>query len=267
MSKSQPKVKHVHSRTPVYVSELFQNSPRAYGVAFDKLKASLTITAGWALSPAFRAMAHFFLPEKINKINAQLAKLRHPDKDANPRHTPETICWALVAGEDSRFFVHPGFDVSAILRAAWQLVWFGRIQGASTIEQQLVRTITRDYRRTFSRKFTEIILAACVQEILSKREILDAYLRVAHFGWGMDGITRACRVLGYSLSKICPIEAASLIARLKYPEPRVRTANTVRLLERRTRNILRHRRGENRNSDSLSYSWKRNEAFPVQRGS
>lgn len=252
---------------PVHFTEWFSESPRVHRVAFEKLKAYLTLTAGWALSPAFRALAHFFLPKKVKSMHAQLAKLLESRRGTHRENTPREIYWALVAGEDSRFFIHRGFDISAILRAVWQLIWFGRLQGGSTIEQQLVRTVTGNYRRTLSRKVTEIALAACVSEVLSKRETLDAYLGIAHFGWRMEGICGTCQVLGYNTCNIRPAEAASLIARLKYPEPRIRTSNWADLLARRTRNILRCICAGSHEPGWLNQYWKENETVLVQRGS
>jgi penicillin-binding protein 1A len=124
------------------------------------------------------------------------------------------------------------------LRSLWQFLFHGRLQGASTIEQQLVRTLTCRYERTLHRKFREILLAACVSELLSKPEVLTAYLSVAYFGWGMQGLNRACRVLGFDRNSISANQAAALIARLKYPQPREWNPPWQRQVRRRAKHVL-----------------------------
>ena len=71
----------------------------------------------------------------------------------------DTLSKLLISGEDHRFFYHLGFDIIAIARAVRNRLLYGRIEGASTIEQQLVRVLTNEYQRTFSRKIKEILLA------------------------------------------------------------------------------------------------------------
>ncbi len=69
----------------------------------------------------------------------------------------------LVLGEDHRNRYHIGFDIIAITRAIYRRVTTGLKEGASTIEQQLVRVITADYSMTFSRKLKEILLAVVIR--------------------------------------------------------------------------------------------------------
>ena len=70
----------------------------------------------------------------------------------------DTLSKLLISGEDHRFFYHIGFDFIAIARAIKNRVLYNKVEGASTIEQQLVRVLTNDYQRTFSRKIREIFL-------------------------------------------------------------------------------------------------------------
>lgn len=66
----------------------------------------------------------------------------------------------LIVAEDNRFYNHPGYDVVGICRAIYKDVCKGKREGASTIEQQLVRVLTGDYRFSVRRKIKEIYLAA-----------------------------------------------------------------------------------------------------------
>ncbi|RLE14132.1 hypothetical protein DRI96_01905 [Candidatus Aerophobetes bacterium] len=67
---------------------------------------------------------------------------------------------AFIAVEDSRFYQHPGIDIIRILKAIWfDVVTRSRAQGASTITQQLARSLFLTQKKTLSRKIKEIILA------------------------------------------------------------------------------------------------------------
>ena len=87
---------------------------------------------------------------------------------------PQVLVDAIVAAEDSRFFEHNGFDLPRIVKAALSNLKAGDITGGgSTITQQLIKkTYFPDAQRTYSRKFSEIILAIQADKALSKEEIL-----------------------------------------------------------------------------------------------
>ncbi len=88
---------------------------------------------------------------------------------------------ATIATEDKDFYNHPGYDILAIIRAIWQNYTTGEtVSGASTITQQLARTIllTPEERtqRTYLRKAREIILAGEITRRYTKDQILELYL-------------------------------------------------------------------------------------------
>ena len=127
---------------------------------------------------------------------------------------------ALISGEDHRYFGHNGIDLIAICRALWRRLAWGVCEGASTIEMQTVRVLTGRYERTLGRKLREMLLATLVTHVIPKEELPAVYLRIAYFGWRMNGLNQACRRLDLNSSFLTLYEAAALIARLKYPEPR-----------------------------------------------
>ncbi|WP_185279267.1 biosynthetic peptidoglycan transglycosylase, partial [Elizabethkingia anophelis] len=94
----------------------------------------------------------------------------------------------LIIGEDRRYYQHKGFDVIAIIRAIRNRIFYNKKEGASTIEQQLVRVLTNQYCRTLKRKIKEIILATKLKKMLSKKEIALLYLRLAYFGTDKIGL-------------------------------------------------------------------------------
>ena len=101
---------------------------------------------------------------------------------------------ALVAVEDRRFYDHHGFDVIRIVSAALQNVrHLSRVQGASTITQQLARTSFLTLDKTYSRKIQEVILAGRIERTFSKDRILELYLNKVYFGDGLYGVEAAAR--------------------------------------------------------------------------
>lgn len=144
----------------------------------------------------------------------------------------------LVAAEDHRFWSHCGFDPVGLIRAFYQSKFRGSRQGGSTIAMQLVRTLTGNYSLTLKRKLFEIILAVKLTCNYDRADILKAYLSVAYFGWNMHGVDQACKMLQLNKSNVSDYDAASIIARLKYPEPRHYNPVKHRNIVLRTRHIL-----------------------------
>ena len=157
-----------------------------------------------------------------------------------PQLCPPSIAQELlVSGEDHRHASHPGFDSIAICRASWKRLTLGTREGASTIEQQLVRTITARYERTIRRKLTEIILAILVDSTFDKAALPAIYLSIAYYGWRMNGYLQACQRLNYHPSSLTTEQAAALVSRLKYPEPSVVPISRAGQINRRTKHLLK----------------------------
>lgn len=144
----------------------------------------------------------------------------------------------LISGEDHRFFSHGGFDVVAIFRALWKNTVFGKREGASTIEQQVVRVLSGNYDKTVRRKVKEILLSTLVDSIVPKRDLPTLYLNIAYYGWKMNSLHDASVRLGIDVERPTLWEAASLVARLKYPQPFTVPINRVIQIERRSRHLM-----------------------------
>lgn len=133
---------------------------------------------------------------------------------------PSIFIDTLIVAEDHRSYLHAGVDPIGIARAMRSYLRRRRAsQGASTIEQQLVRVITRRYERTLERKAWEQMLAIAVSRRRSKRRIASAYLGVAFYGSdciGIEGLRKRC---GRNLADCNEYMVRAMIARLKYPEP------------------------------------------------
>ena len=125
---------------------------------------------------------------------------------------PPSLCHAIVAVEDNRFYSHWGFDPEGIARASLVNLQYGQIEeGASTITQQLVKNLFLSQERTFGRKAEELLLAIDVEANYSKDEILELYLNTIYFGSGFYGINDAAKgYFGEEVSELSLPEAAML---------------------------------------------------------
>jgi monofunctional glycosyltransferase len=100
---------------------------------------------------------------------------------------------AVIAAEDARFYQHHGFDWHAIQIAAEDDMEGGRIRGASTLTQQLVKNLFFGTGRSILRKGAEFTLVPVAELVLGKRRILELYLNVVEWGPGVYGAEPACR--------------------------------------------------------------------------
>lgn len=144
----------------------------------------------------------------------------------------------LIIGEDHRLMQHSGVDFIALCRATWRTLFCKRREGGSTIAMQLVRVLSDRYEITISRKILEIYLAIRMTKYLPRDRIIALYLSVAYFGWNMNGIEQAVKQLNLDLENLTLRDAASLIARLKYPEPKNFSKERESMIEIRTNHIL-----------------------------
>jgi penicillin-binding protein 1A len=152
--------------------------------------------------------------------------------DALPSH----VVAAFLAAEDASFFEHSGIDYTSILRAAWaNLAAGGEIkQGASTITQQLVKSMLLSPKREYTRKIREMLLAQRIEKRLSKQEILHLYLNQIYFGSGAYGVAEAARTyFGKDVKDIDVGEAALLAGLPKAPTRFSPYQNPTRAEERR----------------------------------
>jgi penicillin-binding protein 1A len=132
---------------------------------------------------------------------------------------PRYLVNAVVAIEDSRFFEHRGLDFVGIARAAITNLVSGKIrQGASTITQQLARSLFLSPKRDFERKAKEALLALKMEQILGKEQILELYLNQIYFGHGAYGVQSAAQTyFGKDVGQLSLAESAYLVGLPKGP--------------------------------------------------
>ncbi len=135
---------------------------------------------------------------------------------------PPLVAQAFISAEDRNFWIDPGIDPTAIVRAAFtdvsRLGQDRRPLGASTITQQVVKNMLLDNRITFARKIKEAILAVRVSRVMSKQQILALYLNEIYLGNNSYGVAAAAQAyFDKPLSQLTVAQAASLGALPKAP--------------------------------------------------
>ncbi|WP_380055289.1 penicillin-binding protein 1C [Falsihalocynthiibacter sp. SS001] len=128
----------------------------------------------------------------------------------------------LIAFEDKRFYGHNGVDPLAMLRAAAQAVWNGRIvSGASTLTMQVARLLEDGSTGRWEGKFRQIRVALALERQLSKEEILTLYVNRAPFGGNLEGVRAASRAyFDKPATRLTTAQAALLVAIPQSPERR-----------------------------------------------
>ena len=122
---------------------------------------------------------------------------------------------ATISIEDKNFYKHHGLDSFAIIRAAYNTLRGKRLEGGSTITQQLVKTsLLQDSRRTLGRKIKEAVLAIATEFVYSKDEILELYLNHAPYGGTVYGIESASQTYFGKSAKDLNLAESSLLAGL-----------------------------------------------------
>ena len=125
---------------------------------------------------------------------------------------------AVVASEDQRFADHFGFDVGQIRKSIDTAQRGGRLRGASTITQQLVKNLYLSSSRSMVRKGLEAWLTLVAELCLPKRRILELYVNVAELGPGIYGVGAAGRYyFGKTAAGLSDADAALLAATLPNP--------------------------------------------------
>ncbi len=132
---------------------------------------------------------------------------------------PQNMIRATIAAEDRHFFEHKGFNLKSMARA--MLINFlkgGKIQGGSTITQQLIKNAILKPEKTYLRKIRELILAYQIEKKFSKEEILKMYFNEIPYGSNAYGVEAASQIyFGKNVSQLTLDEAATLAALPKAP--------------------------------------------------
>ncbi|MBN8443494.1 MAG: monofunctional biosynthetic peptidoglycan transglycosylase [Thauera sp.] len=168
-----------------------------------------------------------FDPNSTSFMRLRMDELRDKKPDALLRHQwvpyeqiSVHLKRAVIAAEDDSFVDHEGFDWEGIERALEKNEKKGRaVAGGSTISQQLAKNLFLSPSRSYLRKAQEAVITVMIEQLWTKRRILEVYLNVVEWGEGVFGAEAAARrYYGVPASRLGPSEAARLAVML--PNPR-----------------------------------------------
>jgi len=135
---------------------------------------------------------------------------------------PQNVINSFLSAEDKNFFSHPGVDAKGVLRAVVNniknIMTSKRLEGASTITQQVAKNFLLTNEVSLNRKIKEAILAFRIERALSKERILELYLNQIYLGSGAYGVAAASlEYFDKSIKELAYVEAALLAALPKAP--------------------------------------------------
>ena len=213
----------------------------------------LVLLAGLATGVVFGAFFAFthdlpqirslesFRPHTVTRIfsvnKVLLDEIYLEKRDPVPlKQIPHSLRAALVATEDRKFYKHSGVDVKGIARAIIKDIRAGKfVEGASTITQQLAKTLFLTPRKTIVRKIKEAILAFQLERRYTKDEILELYLNQVYFGSGAYGVASAAGIFfGKSVQDLSLAESALIAGMPKSPSRYSPLVNKELALKRRS---------------------------------
>jgi len=154
---------------------------------------------------------------KILDRNGNLLYEIYDDQNRTPiklDDLPKYVKEATISIEDKNFYRHHGFDTGGLLRALWKTLTGQRLEGGSTITQQLVKVALLTPERTISRKIKEAILTIATEVLYSKNQILEMYLNHIPYGGTAYGIEAAAHRFFNKDAKDLTLSEATLLVGL-----------------------------------------------------
>ena len=165
-----------------------------------------------------------FKPSTVSRVfsadDVLLGEFYEEKRDPLPlSKIPKDLKTAVIETEDQNFYDHSGIDLRGILRAIYRdIVARDFVEGASTISQQLAKTLFLSSDKTLHRKTQEAVLAFQLERRYTKDEILELYLNQVYFGSGAYGVESAANIFfGKSAGELTLSECALIAAMPKAP--------------------------------------------------
>ncbi len=147
---------------------------------------------------------------------------------------PQVVKNAILAVEDARFYDHVGIDPIRIIGAAWKNITTDKVEGGSTLTQQLAKNLFLSREQTYRRKFNEWALALQIERYYTKNQIMELYVNHIFLGANAYGIEAGAETYFGKEAKSLSLGEAALLAGIpKAPGEYSPTVNPVKAKERR----------------------------------
>jgi len=212
--KLQKRLAKLLSPISKYVSE----RPRIKPLIFISLALGILIWLFWGIPlPTSLSSKQYPVSTKLFDRNGKLIYEIFLDKRRTPikiDEIPGYIKTSTIAIEDKDFYKHFGFSTTGIIRAAYSTVFKQKLQGGSTLTQQLVKNVLLTPERTLRRKIREFVLTLVVEAIYSKDQILEMYLNQIPYGSTAYGIEAAAELYFGKSAKDLSLGEAALLSGL-----------------------------------------------------
>ena len=176
---------------------------------------------GWLFydipSPKNLSSGNLPVSTKIFDRNGKLIYEIYADQRRTPvdiNKLPDYVKNSTIAIEDREFYKHHGFSLTGIARAFYKTVFKRKLEGGSTLTQQLVKNSLLTPERTIKRKIKEFVLATLVEIIYPKDKILEMYLNQIPYGSTAYGIESASELYFGKEAKDLTLAEAALLAGL-----------------------------------------------------
>jgi len=207
----------------------FLGANSAYGT-IDKVRAEyVPELAGLTLS-----LPDLSRVSRVYAKNGELLAELHDGRNSEPvpiEQVPELVKMAMLAAEDKGFYLHHGVSFPAIASAALDNFRSGSSRGGSTITQQIVKNVFVGDEVTIERKIKEAFIAAELERLYDKDEILEFYMNSVYFGSGAYGVnTAAQEFYDKHMDQLTLDEAATIAVLVRNPtfyDPRRRPDNVL----------------------------------------
>ena len=198
----------LHQRVANLVRRTFTGRPRALVAAIAVLAVAVLSSAGGLAWFAYDLTTGLPNRQALRDMGDMVQSTTIFDASDRPAFTifkeqrievplervSQNLINAVISVEDQRFFDHSGIDAVRIGGAVLKNLQSGRrAEGGSTITQQLARLMFLNRGKTYRRKLKEVIVAAYLENLYSKQEILEMYLNKVYFGDGLHGVEAAAR--------------------------------------------------------------------------
>ncbi|MEA2000617.1 MAG: transglycosylase domain-containing protein [Actinomycetota bacterium] len=220
----------------------FLEGNAAFGTVEDVADNLICDPADYDLSfPALGSLSEVYTADGV-----LLGKLT--ERNSQPvaiEDIPDIVQWAIISAEDGDFYDHQGIDFSSIISAALDNARTGSTRGGSTITQQIIKKNVLTAEITLDRKICEAVIAAELERIYTKDEILEFYLNSQFFGENAYGVAAAAQeYFGKDLSDISIAEAATIAIPIRNPSLYNVRDNTETVLDRRNSVIKQMEKNE-----------------------
>jgi penicillin-binding protein 1A len=201
-----------------------------------------TMRQGWGVYKLRRGVGDTWFYSADGKPWFRMDEQRH---DISLDEISPDMRNAVIAVEDHRFYHHIGIDPIGLGRAAWRDVrGANRLEGGSTLTQQLARTLFLSNKRTPARKAQEAVIALLLEQELSKKQILELYLNRIYLSGGVYGVeTMSENMFAKPASKLSLPEAAMIAGLIRAPSALSPWSNYDGAIDRR-RVVLQRMREE-----------------------